>query len=141
MALRRSAGARLDASLDAPFEERVARVLCDLRSGEVVSYGEVAAEAGSPGAARAVGNLLRRGLSDVPWWRVVRADGAIACRTGSDQANRLIGEGVVVCDGRVRPWPRGGGPGPGEGAPMKPHVTRATRASMAPRAPARGRER
>lgn len=86
---------------EAPFEDRVVEVLRALRPGEVVSYGEVAAEAGSPGAARAVGNVLRRGVAGVPWWRVVRADGAIACAHGGEQARRLRAEGVTVRDGRV----------------------------------------
>jgi hypothetical protein len=37
------------------FEEAVLEVLRSLRSGEVVTYGEVAEQAGFPGAARAVG--------------------------------------------------------------------------------------
>jgi methylated-DNA-protein-cysteine methyltransferase related protein len=92
----------------ASFDERVIAVLGALRPGEVLSYGEVAQEAGHPGAARAVGNLLRRGPAGVPWWRVVRADGAIACRRSADQAARLVAEGVEVREGRVvrrRPGP------------------------------------
>ena len=46
--------------MTASFEEAVERVLRALAPGEVVTYGEVAAEAGFPGAARAVGNLLSR---------------------------------------------------------------------------------
>ena len=42
-----------------PFETAVARVLKELRPGEVVTYGEVAAEAGFPSAHRAVGRFLR----------------------------------------------------------------------------------
>ncbi len=41
------------------FTEAVIKVLEALEPGEVLAYGEVAAEAGYPGAARAVGNLLR----------------------------------------------------------------------------------
>src|SRR5688572_12068371 len=40
------------------FETRVRRVILGLRPGEVATYGEVAEEAGFPGAARAVGNVL-----------------------------------------------------------------------------------
>lgn len=86
------------------FEDRVAGVLRRLLPGDVVAYGDVAAEAGSPGAARAVGNLLRRGLPDVPWWRVVRADGGLSCPNRSDQIARLRAEGVVVRAGRVQGW-------------------------------------
>jgi methylated-DNA-protein-cysteine methyltransferase-like protein len=89
------------------FDARVVKVLTRLRAGEVVSYGEVAAEAGFPGAARAVGNLLGRDAADVPWWRVVRGDGAVVSRHPAEQIARLEAEGVVVVDGRVRPWRRG----------------------------------
>ena len=52
------------------FEAAVVRVLDTTEPGDVLSYGEVAAEAGYPGAARAVGGVLRR-IDDLPWWRVV----------------------------------------------------------------------
>jgi methylated-DNA-protein-cysteine methyltransferase related protein len=42
------------------FEAAVLGVLTGLREGDVVTYGEVAAEAGRPGAHRAVGSFLRR---------------------------------------------------------------------------------
>jgi methylated-DNA-protein-cysteine methyltransferase-like protein len=94
------------------FEEAVERVLLALAPGEVVTYGEVAAEAGFPGAARAVGNLLSRsGGEELPWWRVVRADGRLSAGDPADQAQRLGAEGVKVAGGRVRtslaPGPRG----------------------------------
>ena len=86
----------------AEFEDGVIDVLSALRPGEVVTYGWVALEAGFPGAARAVGNLLRNGVADVPWWRVVRADGTIASPHGTEQARRLRAEGVIVRDGKVK---------------------------------------
>ena len=94
--------------VDDGFEARVERVLRGLAAGEVVSYGEVAAEAGSPGAGRAVGSLLRRGLGDVPWWRVVRADGVIASPSAAEQARRLREDGIVVAGGRVVDWRKPG---------------------------------
>ena len=42
------------------FETRVREVVAALGPGQVMSYGEVAVEAGHPGAARAVGNLHGR---------------------------------------------------------------------------------
>jgi methylated-DNA-protein-cysteine methyltransferase-like protein len=83
------------------FTDAVRAALLALRPGEVVSYGEVAARAGHPGAARAVGSLLAtsRGL---PWWRVVRADGRLIAGHAADQALRLEAEGVAVENGRVR---------------------------------------
>lgn len=85
---------------DDEFTEDVIDVLRDLGPGHVVTYGEVAVEAGHPGAARAVGNLLRssRGL---PWWRVVAADGRVNPLAASEATERLRAEGVEVRDGRV----------------------------------------
>lgn len=85
------------------FEVDVAAVLDQLREGEVVTYGEVAAEAGHPGAARAVGSLLSR-LPDAGfcWWRVVTTTGRLAPDCEQEQAERLCAEGVEVVDGRVR---------------------------------------
>jgi methylated-DNA-protein-cysteine methyltransferase related protein len=85
-----------------PFPEAVARVVAGLRSGEVVTYGEVAAEAGYPGAARAVGNVLA-GSDGLPWWRVVRADGRLVPGLEREQTRRLATEGVRVTRGRARP--------------------------------------
>lgn len=72
-----------------------------LDPGEIVTYGEVAAEVGKPGAARAVGSALRRYGSSVPWWRVVAANGRLV--PGGEQRHRaqLRAEGVEVRHGRV----------------------------------------
>ncbi|MEZ5165060.1 MAG: diguanylate cyclase [Acidimicrobiales bacterium] len=86
----------------ARFERDVVRILRGLSPGDVVTYGEVAAEAGHPGAARAVGSLLRRGsaIGPLPWWRVVTAAGRLVPGHEEEQARRLRAEGVVVADER-----------------------------------------
>jgi methylated-DNA-protein-cysteine methyltransferase related protein len=84
------------------FEDDVLAVLHRLRPGEIVTYGEVAEEAGHPGAARAVGGLLAKGEPGVPWWRVVTATGRLVPGHETEHARRLRGEGVDVADGRVR---------------------------------------
>lgn len=84
------------------FERRVLAVLRALVPGEVVTYGEVAAEAGFPGAARAVGNYLRMTDEPVPWWRVVTSTGRLVPGYEQEQARRLQDEGVTVSDGHVR---------------------------------------
>lgn len=77
------------------------RVLHSLRPGELVTYGEVAAEAGFPGAARAVGHLLATSGDDLPWWRVVTATGRLVPGHEAEHARRLAAEGVAVADGHV----------------------------------------
>lgn len=83
------------------FTEAVIAVLEVLEPGEVIAYGEVAIEAGYPGAARAVGNLLRT-VPGLPWWRVVNATGRLAPGSEREQAQKLRAEGVKVVKGRVQ---------------------------------------
>ncbi|MDH3294869.1 MAG: MGMT family protein [Acidimicrobiia bacterium] len=83
-----------------PFERSVVAVLLATEPGDVVSYGEVAAEAGYPGAARAVGGVLGR-VDGLPWWRVVTATGRLIPHDPDRQAALLRAEGVPVARGRV----------------------------------------
>ena len=83
------------------FSDAVVAVIERLEPGEVVTYGEVALEAGDPGAARAVGNLLRE-TPGLPWWRVVASDGRLVPGTEARQAELLRAEAVLVTAGRVR---------------------------------------
>jgi methylated-DNA-protein-cysteine methyltransferase-like protein len=86
------------------FEADVVRVLDGLAPGDLVTYGEVAAEAGHPGAARAVGALLARSDGRFPWWRVVTSAGRLVPGHEREHARRLRAEGVDVDEraGRVR---------------------------------------
>lgn len=90
------------------FAEAVAAVLDALEPGQVVTYGEVAAEAGFPGAARAVGTFLRDAAGGYPWWRVVRSDGRLLADHEAEQTRRLRAEGVAVEAGRITPRAAGG---------------------------------
>lgn len=85
-----------------PFERAVGDVLDRLRAGDLVTYGDVAAEAGHPGAARAVGSILRRSDGIFAWWRVISASGRLLKGHEVEQTRRLTAEGVVVVDGRIR---------------------------------------
>jgi methylated-DNA-protein-cysteine methyltransferase-like protein len=63
--------------------------------GTVASYGDV-----SPGAARFAGTVLfGADEPDLPWWRVVRADGSLA--KGARQRRLLVAEGVPFRGERV----------------------------------------
>ncbi len=83
-----------------PFAAAVCRVLRATEPGEVVTYSEVAEEAGFPGAARAVGHVLKT-VDDLPWWRVVNASGRLIPHDPARQAELLRAEGVSCRDGRV----------------------------------------
>ncbi|MBT8207318.1 MAG: hypothetical protein HKN07_00290 [Acidimicrobiia bacterium] len=82
------------------FEEAVTQVIESLGPGDVASYGDIATEAGYPGAARAVGNVLRQS-SGLPWWRVVAANGRLVPGNEAEHAQRLRAEGVKVRNGKV----------------------------------------
>jgi len=84
------------------FDEAVAAVLTRLQPGEVVTYGEVAEEAGHPGAARSVGHFLATRGDGCPWWRVVTAAGRLVPGKEVEHERRLRAEGVAVVGGRVR---------------------------------------
>jgi methylated-DNA-protein-cysteine methyltransferase-like protein len=83
------------------FEDDVRRVLERLTEGSVVTYGEVAREAGYPGAARAVGTFLSRGPDGIPWWRVVTSTGRLVPGHEVRQVELLKAVGVAVANGRV----------------------------------------
>jgi methylated-DNA-protein-cysteine methyltransferase-like protein len=83
----------------------VYRLVRRVPRGAVVTYGQIAAMLGAPRAARAVGGAMRRCPDDVPWHRVVNAQGGISRRRrlGSvlTQRIRLEQEGVPLRRGRV----------------------------------------
>ena len=86
----------------AEFTERVVAAILRLQPGEVASYGDIAAEAGYPGAARAVGRILASYDGPLPWWRIVMSNGKLAPGKEQDQGRRLRAEGVAVDNDRVR---------------------------------------
>jgi len=88
------------------FERRVRAVIAALRPGEIVTYGEVAEEAGYPKAGRAVGNVLAEG-EGLPWWRVVSASGRLVPGHEAEQARKLRAEGIAVAGRQVHPMARG----------------------------------
>jgi O-6-methylguanine DNA methyltransferase len=88
----------------APFAARVLSAVRRIPPGRVATYGDVAAMAGRPRAARAVGNIMRGcGRPDVPCHRVVAAAGRLGGYGGSEMLKRslLVAEGLTVSDGRV----------------------------------------
>lgn len=95
-------------------DERILDVIRSLREGEVVTYGDIAADAGYPKLSRLVGRLLALGGAtgddpddELPWWRVVNSTGRLVPGNEREQAAQLRAEGVDVRDGRVRNAPIG----------------------------------
>jgi methylated-DNA-protein-cysteine methyltransferase-like protein len=82
------------------FERAVAVVLDAIAEGDIMTYGEVAAEAGYPGAARAVGSFMRS-KQGFAWWRIVAANGRLVPGLEAEHTRRLRAEGVTVENGRI----------------------------------------
>jgi O-6-methylguanine DNA methyltransferase len=87
------------------FSYRVLSVVRRIPPGRVATYGDVAAIAGRPRAARAVGNIMRGcKRPDVPCHRVIAAGGRLGGYGGSEVLKRslLAAEGVIVAGTRIR---------------------------------------
>ncbi len=89
------------AAAEQGFVEAVEAVVRGLGPGEIATYGEVAEEAGYPGAARGVGRVMAAS-EGLPWWRVVAANGRLVPGLEDEHERRLADEGVAVRNGRVR---------------------------------------
>lgn len=83
-------------------DERIISVIRSLREGEVVTYGEIADDAGFPKMSRLVGRLLAIVDDDLPWWRVVNSAGRLVPGHEREQIALLRSEGVTCDSGRVR---------------------------------------
>jgi len=87
------------------FTTRVLMAVRRIPAGRVASYGEVAEFAGRPGAARAVGNIMRDcHRPDIPCHRVIAAGGHLGGYGGDESLKRalLLAEGVTVVGKRVK---------------------------------------
>jgi len=87
----------------------VLRAVRRIPPGRVSTYGDVAAAAGVPRAARAVGNIMKGCRAPgVPCHRVIAAGGRLGGYGGSEGLKRalLVAEGVIVAGRRVRDFDR-----------------------------------
>ena len=96
------------------FQKQVLEACMAIPRGEVRSYGALAAAAGSPGAARAVGSVMRMNRFPlvIPCHRVVASGGNLggfSCPAGIEMKRRLL----ALEGGRVegRKWLRAEGRG------------------------------
>ena len=76
------------------FQSRVHAVVKKIPRGKTMTYGEVAQAAGSPGAARAVGSVLKQNFDPtIPCHRVIRSDGSLGeYNRGSEKKRKLLKE-------------------------------------------------
>ncbi len=87
------------------FTAKVLSTVRRIPAGRVSTYGDVAELAGRPGAARAVGNIMRDCTArDVPCHRVIAAAGRLGGYGGATALKRALlqAEGIVVRGERIR---------------------------------------
>lgn len=80
------------------FAVRVRDAVRQIPKGETRSYGEVARAIGYPGAARAVGTVMKNNYDpSVPCHRVIRADGSLGGYNRGEARKReiLLAEGAL----------------------------------------------
>ncbi len=96
------------------FCSRVYGIVERIPRGRVTSYGQIARMLGDPRAARQVGWAMRRCPEELPWQRVVKADGSIAAGGWSDVRRALLeSEGIAFSpEGKIDMarfgWPQAG---------------------------------
>lgn len=88
-----------------PFTERVIAIIKQIPSGTVMTYGQIAAWAGSPRAARQVVRILHSMSKkyQLPWHRVINSQGKIRIKDDDMAALQMLylqGEGVEVSRNR-----------------------------------------
>src|SRR4051794_26224990 len=93
--------ARVAASSDlTPFARAVLDVVDRIPRGKVMAYGDVAEYVGM-GSARGVGAVMARHGHEVPWHRVVMADGRVAPGHETEALKRLRGDKTPLRGDRV----------------------------------------
>lgn len=86
---------------EAGFRERVEDIVRQIPRGRVMTYGQIAALAGSAYAARIVGGIAHFGDPNLPWQRVVNKKGGLASGYPGGRAGHkaaLEAEGLEVSD-------------------------------------------
>lgn len=99
-------------SEQAAFSNLVWKVVRRIPAGKVSSYGQIAAFIPKPAGvssedyrafrAQWVGRAMAGCPADVPWQRVVNAQGKISTRRGAEQQRKLLESEGVIFDARQR---------------------------------------
>ncbi|MFF0608137.1 MGMT family protein [Nocardia tengchongensis] len=80
--------------------ERVRELVAAIPPGRVATYGDIAAAAGLS-TPRTVGWIMRTDSADLPWHRVLRANGTPAPHLAHRQLAQLAAEGCPLHGDRV----------------------------------------
>ncbi len=89
------------------LHEIIWQIVASIPQGKVATYGQIAQLAGYPGYARFVGQTLKKlpKGSQLPWFRVINAQGKISFPKSSDAYKRqyeyLQKEGIVFKNERI----------------------------------------
>ena len=91
-------------SLVITLRDKVYSLMAQLPVYNVTTYGDLAAMAGSPRAARIVGGIAHTGPSSLPWHRLVNAEGGLAVGFpgGQDVQRQLLELDGILCDEQWR---------------------------------------
>jgi methylated-DNA-protein-cysteine methyltransferase related protein len=86
------------------FRQKVEALMAQVPAGQVTTYGDLAALAGHPYAARIVGGMAHYGNPDLPWHRLVNRFGGLAAGYHGGrraQKEHLEAEGITCADDKV----------------------------------------
>ena len=82
------------------FSDKVRDVVRKIPKGKTMTYKQVAAKAGNPNAARAVGAVMRGNyLEDVPCHRVIHSNGTIG---NYNRGGALKKRALLMAEGALR---------------------------------------
>jgi alkylated DNA nucleotide flippase Atl1 len=81
--------------VDEELHERVRDAIASVPRGKVATYGDIAAIAGAP-SPRMIGRVLAEDGHDLPWHRILRANGTPAPHLVHRQLELLRAEGVLA---------------------------------------------
>lgn len=94
------------------FNQRVWEIVCQIPPGKVTSYGRIAEMMDPPDGmnikdylafgARWVGGAMAGCPDDVPWQRVINAQGKISLRRGAEKQRQLLEAEGIEFDDRQR---------------------------------------
>lgn len=86
------------------LKQKVESIVAEIPEGRLMTYGQLAALAGSPRAARVVGGIAHFGDSELPWHRVVNREGGLASGyPGGRKSHKehLLAEGVYFIEDKA----------------------------------------